>query len=595
MNKFFDLKIKNQLIMLVITALFLILFVQIFLFLSFNTVLQKNTEKTFDIILNQVQNNFNNYVDEIESNNSKFVSTVEISPFVHAYYSAKESEKKQSFHLYLLETMNSDYFSLDHIEGTAIILFDGTELLSDSLVNNTEILNQIKKEYALINSNNARLNKSFFTKHFINRDTGKKYFAYISPIQDKEGNLHSPFALFISIYDLDTLYDSLHVEESNESYILLVEDKNVLACNNSEWDNKVLSGELAQFISLGNNSELIKHGNKKYFTQVRKLSINNWRLVNLIPYWSISKNFFSLIPIGFFILLSAALIIISVSYFITWSITMPVNTIIEQLQSIDENDLQKRLYTPVNNEVGIITSHINNMLIKIETMNVKVFNTQKKLYQMEILKKQAELSFYQNQINPHFLYNTLECIRSMADVYGAEEISSISNSMAKIFRYASKADSTTTLSKEIDCVKEYFSIMSLRFPSRFSLITNIDKKLHDVLVVRMILQPIVENAIKHGLKAKRKNGIVFIKGYMVDKTKYYIEIVDNGIGMNTFQLKELMNNLSVSEGTEKTTGIGLSNIHNRIQIAYGYNYGIEVKSREKYWTKVILKLPVITD
>ncbi len=593
MNKFIDLKIKYQLIVLVIAALFQMIFIQTFLFLSFNSVLEKNAHDTLDIILYQIENNFNYFVAEIKSNNSKFTTAVEISPFIQAYYDAKNVEEKKSVKSYLLDSMNSDYFSSDNIAGSAIILHDGTELLSDYLVDNPEIYTQLHKEYILNADNNVRFNKSFFTQHFKNKKTDKSYFAYISPIYNEQQNNHSPFALFISIYDITTLYDFLKIREDHQASILLIEKNDIIAFNNPNWSNQILTNDLAQITSLDSYNDFINYNNKKYYTQVRTLGINNWKIVSLIASRDIIKSSFFLIPISFAIFIVATFIILSVSSFITWSITTPVNTIIEQLQNIDKNDLKQRLYTPVNNEVGIITKHINTMLFEIEKMNSEVLNTQKKLFQMDIAKKQAELSFYQQQINPHFLFNTLECIRSMADVYGAEEIAKISNAMAKIFRYSVKEDSIVTVSKELDCVKEYCSIMSLRFPGRYSLITDIDEKLYEVPVIKMLLQPIVENAIKHGLKSKRKNGNISIKAYLMNDTNYCIEIVDNGKGINPIHLKELKHNLALSENSENIKGIGIMNINNRIQLAYGDDYGIDIDSKENYWTKVILKLPYI--
>lgn len=235
----------------------------------------------------------------------------------------------------------------------------------------------------------------------------------------------------------------------------------------------------------------------------------------------------------------------------------------------------------------------------------------------EIYKKNAEYSALQSQINPHFLYNTLETIRSQAISDGNREIAEMVKRLSLIFRYSisSKGD-LVTLRDELNNIRNYMEIMRFRFYDRFTLEINVDEEqeqIYDYYVPRLILQPIVENAINHGLDEMVSGGIVGIEVALMDDL--IITVSDNGKGMSLRDLdalnakmrsdssrgqQDMMSFAREQSGTatesaseRKGSGIALANINQRIQLLYGKKYGICIYSSENCGTDVELTLPVI--
>lgn len=219
-------------------------------------------------------------------------------------------------------------------------------------------------------------------------------------------------------------------------------------------------------------------------------------------------------------------------------------------------------------------------------------------------KRQAQYLALQNQINPHFLYNTLEGIRGEALACGNESIAMMTEALATFFRYTiSKVENLATLEDELFNVENYFLIQQYRFGKRLSLMVEFDSEddkaaLMQCCLPKLTLQPIVENAIVHGLEGKIGNGCVTIRVQGTEK-RMIITVRDDGLGMNEQQVNTLRHRLSISYADnvhmerEGRGGIAIANVNNRIRLLFGENYGILVYSVLGQGTDVELTLPLM--
>ncbi len=220
----------------------------------------------------------------------------------------------------------------------------------------------------------------------------------------------------------------------------------------------------------------------------------------------------------------------------------------------------------------------------------------------QIFNKQTELTALQSQINPHFLYNTLETIRGQALIDDNDEIARMVEALSAFFRYSiSRKGNLVTLRDELKNIENYMTIQRYRFNNRFSLEVVIDEEdeiAYDFLIPRLIIQPVVENAIFHGLEEKLEGGIVAIE-IIVTEQNLIITISDNGVGIEADKLKELNRRIH-SRSTEledgetqnqKSTGIALPNIHKRIRLLFGEEYGVNVYSTLEQGTDVEITIP----
>lgn len=238
-----------------------------------------------------------------------------------------------------------------------------------------------------------------------------------------------------------------------------------------------------------------------------------------------------------------------------------------------------------------------------------------------LMKKQAEINALQSQINPHFLYNTLEMIRGQAFCCNSPEIAETTKALADIFRYSiSKKGSMIYLWEELANINSYMQIQQLRFNNKFSLETEIDPDAMNVKIPKLLIQPVVENALKHGLEIKRDKGHIKISAFCT-ADRIEVSVEDDGLGMAFEKLKEINDKLHgngnvhpiVRDTYEGNTGsnrgddrsssngscdgrssIGLVNINERIKLIYGPKYGVTVMSAQGIGTKITLTLGIIT-
>lgn len=246
-------------------------------------------------------------------------------------------------------------------------------------------------------------------------------------------------------------------------------------------------------------------------------------------------------------------------------------------------------------EIHTLSSSINKMMQKIKHLTDTVLDKNKEIYQNQVYAKQAEISYLRSQINPHFLYNTLETMCGIAYSENQPELAKIAKALSLIFKYSIKGKDVVPLKDELKIVKNYILIQSVRFPSRFTTEYQIDDNCMNKQVPKMILQPLIENAITHGLEEQEKLCHLIV-GVTADEEKLMIRIADDGIGIQENKLKELQKQLASTEkysGEKESSHIGIANVHNRIRLLYGEEFGISIKSKAGEGTIVTVTLPLI--
>ncbi len=275
------------------------------------------------------------------------------------------------------------------------------------------------------------------------------------------------------------------------------------------------------------------------------------------------------------LLASAAAVLISKS------ITKPVKQLENTMHRVEDGDLNVQANTQINNEIGHLGKTFNTMIARIGgLMEETVANEQ--------AKRTSEIRALQAQINPHFLYNTLDTIIWLAAGGKNEEVTEVTAALAKLFRTSiSRGETYVTLRNEIENIQSYLTIQMFRYGDKLKYTMEVDEKFLDFTVPKLILQPIVENALYHGIKPSPQDGVIRIGALEKDGT-LILTVSDNGVGMNEEQLKKMF---SVDENSHR--GIGVTNVHNRIQLCYGETYGLFYFSVPGTGTRVEIRLPVV--
>lgn len=279
---------------------------------------------------------------------------------------------------------------------------------------------------------------------------------------------------------------------------------------------------------------------------------------------------------------------------ITRSFINPFRKLSETIIYIRKEKIRK-IKTPLQidgcREIVDTSREFEDMINSIHDLNTEIMEKSHALYEAEIQRRISELTYLRSQINPHFIYNSLELIRASATENNMTEISDTALAIGKILRYSVKGDEFVTLRNELDITSSYLKIQHARFHQRFDYIINAPVEQEQLYVMKMLLQPIVENSVFHGIEPKQGHSVIIISAAL-SGNDLSICIRDNGIGIPPDSLLSLKKALD-STVYDTSRHIGLINVHARIRLQYGPPYGVTVDSTEDDGTVVTLLMPAV--
>ena len=296
-----------------------------------------------------------------------------------------------------------------------------------------------------------------------------------------------------------------------------------------------------------------------------------------------SSNIRGMIIIASLLTLFFLTVIVFFSYF---NMAKPIHEIDRFIDdSIEYPD--RRLNLNRTDEIGSVASSLDHMLDENRRMIEEIRDGKIRLYETELAQQKMEILAYRNQINPHFLYNTLSCMRDMSLFHGQDDIAEMAMALSDIFRYAVKASNIVTVRDEVSYIAKYARIIEYRFMGKIMISTSAGDEVLDKPIIRFFLQPLVENAVFHGLESKMDKGSVNVS---IESKGDRLEIIvrDDGCGMDDETLLKLRETI---KEPQETGGIGLSNIVQRLRLFYGDEYTFEVNSIRDQGTTIHISVP----
>ncbi|MEK3688956.1 sensor histidine kinase [Paenibacillus sp. FSL R10-2736] len=271
-----------------------------------------------------------------------------------------------------------------------------------------------------------------------------------------------------------------------------------------------------------------------------------------------------------------------VATFISHALTKPLKSMVRLMKQVQHGNLEVWLHPRYNDEIGMLGSHFNRMIIRVKDLLQEVKLTEKR-------KQKADMRALQNQINPHFIYNTLESIRMLAEGSDDPRVAKLTYLLGMQMRYGIvRSEEMVTIGQELDHTRNYLDMLQIRFPDKFSLKIDVPDALLSFPVIKLVFQPIVENAVFHGLEPKEGPGTISITGW-AEGSKAVFCVEDDGVGMDEDTLRALNHTLTGGADGEKF-GIGLRNVNERLRLDYGSPYGLRVESESGQGTRVILRI-----
>lgn len=286
-------------------------------------------------------------------------------------------------------------------------------------------------------------------------------------------------------------------------------------------------------------------------------------------------------------LAAAASLVLVLSWTVARRITEPICRLGRLMGRVETDDLSVRAPPGGNDEIGDLSRSFNAMVGRMDRMV-------NELVRSRILTREAELVALQQQVNPHFLYNTLESISSLAGQQRWEEIRTVVRLLAGIFRYAiSRAvHESVRFADELAHVRDYLALQQVRFGGRFTASFEVDERIPPLLSMKFVLQPLVENALRHGLGDRTEGGRVAIRGRL-EGDEVVLDVEDNGAGIPPDQLAELRRSLAeaVEQPLKAGSCVGLRNVHSRIRLEYGDHFGVSLQTLSAGGTRATVRLP----
>lgn len=408
-------------------------------------------------------------------------------------------------------------------------------------------------------------------------DSSAFYYQVSYPIYNLESTQYqSILGMCVFILEPGSLDDTLSDSKATENSRVFLLDKSdrILTSTDNTMTASVFPGKQQQ------NSASC------YFYS-HSLSMNEWKIASLIPKTDLNHpdrmlNYIAIITF----LISLLLFCILIVYY-NWRITLPVQYITDFIQNINESPLT-RIDLKRQDEVGVVANSLNRMLDENQMLQEKVLHSQRRIYEAELATKQAELLAYRNQINPHFLYNTFDCIRGMALYHNEDDIAEITMALSNVFRFAIKGEDIVSVAEELNHILEYAKIIDYRFRGKISIHIFAEESVRKKEIFKLLLQPLVENSVFHGLEQKMGSGFVDVTITASDDSHICFVIKDDGCGIHPEKLNDILEQLDDYENSSK---IGLFNIYQRLKLFYDDAFEFHIESEPDRGTCITILIP----
>ncbi len=575
------LPIRIQLSVLVILIIIIVIFIIFTNYFKAAKIVEKKNNEYFTELISQMNQTISSNSDVVK----RIVQNISYnSPIVQQYLI--ETDQTAKYEEYTqLKSYISDMISMkDGILDIALIGSDGTKFNVNGDINN---LSPLKDE---------------IPKKQLHYFSGLK----ILPFNNENKNV---FIAGAQIYSIE----NFNFENTKEiGTLMIVLDANALLGSS----NKVMrpsGGKIYMVDRNGNvfytNDDSVKPGSaysdilslekdRSYIVQKGAIPDIGGEIIYKLPQSELLSGIEDIRKQSFMIFIISLLLLAVPFFLVINNILQPLKKLMRLMNEIKlgkPKSLQKRINLQGYAEIIVMANEFNEMLDEIDDLTHRLLESNTRLYEAELVKKQSELAYLQSQINPHFLYNTLESINGIAAEEGGDKIFNITKALALVFRYSIKGTDMVPLREELTIIKSFIYIQKIRFGNRFEVKYHFPEEILECKVPKMILQPIVENAIFHGIEPRIGEGLLQLKGE-ISGNMILLSIKDNGMGMEAEKLRLIKESLSAQQGftgknNDRTVNIGMANVNNRIKLNYGNEYGIMIKSEPGIGTEVVIMIP----
>ena len=423
------------------------------------------------------------------------------------------------------------------------------------------------------------------------RLAGKKLITYDRVLSDDSGVNMAVLAINVdsnfigdkfNMIQTGTLGDVIAMD--GDGNLVSYSDKNMIGLKADEYKeiNKTITG-----LKKMSGSFFYRQGNVNDFVIYSISDYTDWRYTVIIPASQVLGQVLEIQQFLLIVISIAILLVLVITYLLSLLFYKPLEKIVFAMQNIENRNLDVRIDDNRGDEYHKVYKGFNNMAEELRRLISD-------LVAEKLLKKEAEIKLLQAQINPHFLYNTLESIHCIAKIKKVDEISRMVSALSRFFRISlSGGKDSVSLKEAVELVVNYLTIQNIRFNGKIVYEISIPEELQAYIVPKLILQPVVENSIYHGIEKKKGDGSLTISA-QVQYGELQLTVTDNGIGIPQTELQELRKSIE-SESFEDSRNFALKNLNRQIRLKYGQEYGVSIDSIEGIGTRVSVRLPIVRE
>jgi two-component system sensor histidine kinase YesM len=378
---------------------------------------------------------------------------------------------------------------------------------------------------------------------------------------------------------------------TGQKFLILDKDGSVLfdSFENQWTGNPIPSEKFLQLTGIASEGTetLTLDGEKNLITYV-KMDSEPWMIVSLTPLHTLTRPISEMNRLLIIFLVVYLLCSIGVVIYITYNFTQPVVKLVRLMRKLEAGDFEYKVpLSARQDEIGWLYRGFGSMIRKIEILIEEASRSERN-------KKELEFQVLSHQINPHFLYNTLESIRWKAENHGRSDIGEMVSALGNLLRLSlNQGKDITTLAREIEQVKAYVQIEQARMGKPLRVLYFFDEETLALPFMRLLLQPLLENAIQHSIRDNFEKGKVILSG-RIDGSDIVIEIADNGRGIPPEVLTQLDKDMENRTGGRRR-GVGLRNVNERLKLYFGNSYKIQIETGAEIGTKVTIRHPIMSD
>ena len=544
-----------------------------------NTSIFENSSEYTHTIIQQMNQNIDSYIDYMENIAYLISSNEDVQDYLFDEKIDNEGRYR------ILNQLQTILDSRSDIRNVGIISKNGRMLINDGSksVNQDLDLNTQEWYATALEKPNGPILTSSHVQHIISGE--RPWVITLSRgIRDRSGSGEKEGVFFIDLnYSaISGLCDQSTVGTKGYAFILDAKGNIVYHPQQQQLYNELQTENISLIMDTDEDTVLTGTGNDGKLYSISRSEKTGWTVVdctNVKELLSKSRQAQSVYVLTAIILVIVALLF---SRFMARSITLPIQKLRDSMKKVQEGDFSvSDVVVDSKNEIGSLTKSFDVMTHRIHELMEQNVHEQEE-------KRRSELKALQSQINPHFLYNTLDSIIWMAEGKKNEEVVLMTASLARLLRQSiSNEDEVVPIANEVEYARGYLTIQKMRYKDKLEFQIDVDSSILYIPLIKLVLQPIIENAIYHGLKYKESKGLLIVKGFMKDGNAV-LQVIDDGVGMDEETLAHIYDKHKVNY---HSNGVGVYNVQKRLKLYYGEDYGITYTSELGKGTTATITIP----